>query len=68
MSIAKLAYLTTPSPGRYMLNIQTFDSNELLRFEIERAHLANILIDGTALALRDRGVSTPGFGEQNGVK
>jgi hypothetical protein len=51
--IAKLAYLTTPAPGRYMLNIQAFGSDELLRFEIAQAHLANILIDGTALALRD---------------
>ncbi|MCS3692027.1 hypothetical protein ABIF07_001057 [Bradyrhizobium elkanii] len=66
--IAKLAYLTTPSPGRYMLNIQTFGSDELLRFEIERAHLANILIDGTALALRDKAVSTSDLGEKNGLK
>lgn len=51
--IAKLAYLTTPGPGRYVLNIQTFGSEELHRFEIDRAHLANILIDGTAVALRE---------------
>lgn len=51
--IAKLAYLTTPSPGRYILNIQTFGSDDLLRYEIDRAHLANILIDGTAVALRE---------------
>jgi hypothetical protein len=55
--IAKLAYLTTPAPGRYMLNIQPFGSDELLRFEIAQAHLANILIDGTALALRDNASS-----------
>lgn len=66
--IAKLAYLTTPGPGRYMLNIQTFGSDELLSFEIERAHLANILIDGTALALRDKGTSTQGFGDKDGIK
>lgn len=55
--IAKLAYLTTPAPGRYMLNIQPFGSDDLLRFEIAQAHLANILIDGTALALRADSVS-----------
>jgi hypothetical protein len=57
--IAKLAYLTTPAPGRYLLNIQPFGSDELLRFEIAQAHLANILIDGTALALRDSSNRVP---------
>lgn len=50
--IAKLAYLTSPAPGRYLLNIQTFGSDELLRFEIAQAHLANIVITGTSLALQ----------------
>lgn len=53
MTIAKLAYLTTPSPGRYILNIQAFGSDELMRVEIAKAHLVNILIDGTAVALRE---------------
>lgn len=57
--IAKLAYLTTPAPGRYVLNIQPFGSDDLLRFEIAQAHLANILIDGTALALRDSSNRVP---------
>jgi hypothetical protein len=52
MTIAKLAYLTSPAPGRYLLNIQTFGSDELLRFEIAQAHLANIVITGTSLALQ----------------
>ena len=51
--IAKLAYLTTPAPDRFILNIQPFGSEDILRFEIGKAHLANILIDGTALALRE---------------
>lgn len=51
--IAKIAYLTTPAPGRYMLNIQTFGSDELISVEIAKAHLINILIDGTAYALRE---------------
>ena len=51
--IARLAYLTTPSPGVYILNIQVGD-DEIRRFEISRAHLANIIIDGTALALREQ--------------
>ena len=52
--IAKLAYLTTPSPGIFILNIQIEGSNEYCRFEISKAHLANIIIDGSALALRDQ--------------
>jgi len=53
MTIAKLAYLTTPAPGRYMLNIQAFGSDELIQIEIAKAHLVNFLIDGTAWALRE---------------
>jgi hypothetical protein len=52
MTIAKLAYLTSPAPGRYLLNIQPYGSDELLRFEIAQAHLANIVITGTSLALQ----------------
>jgi hypothetical protein len=51
--IAKLAYLTTPGPDRFVLNIQPFGSDDVLRFEIAKAHLANILIDGASLALRE---------------
>jgi len=53
MTIARLAYLTTPGPDRFVLNIQPFGSDDLLRFEIAKAHLANILIDGAALTLRE---------------
>lgn len=51
--IAKLAYLTTPGPDRFVLNVQPLGTDEFIQFEISKAHLANILIDGTALALRD---------------
>ncbi|MCK1430885.1 hypothetical protein [Bradyrhizobium sp. 87] len=51
--IAKLAYLTSPAPGRYLLNIQPFGSDDLLRFEIAQCHLANIVITGTSLALSE---------------
>jgi hypothetical protein len=52
MSIAKLAYLTSPGPGRYMLNIQMFGSDELQRFEIGPDHMRNILSDGVPLMLK----------------
>jgi len=51
--IARIAYLTTPGPDRFVLNIQPFGSDDIQSFEISRHHLANILIDGTALALRE---------------
>jgi hypothetical protein len=51
--IAKLAYLTSPSPGRYILNVQPFGSDDLLRFEIAQCHLANIVITGASLALSE---------------
>lgn len=51
--IAKLAYLTSPAPGRFLLNIQPFGSDDLLRFEIAQCHLANIVCDGASFALRE---------------
>ena len=51
--IAKIAYLTTPGPDRFVLNIQTLGCDDVQQFEISRHHLANIIIDGTALALRE---------------
>ena len=52
---AKLAYLTTPAPNVYVLNFQLDDGLTFIRFEISKAHLANILISGTAIALREPG-------------
>ena len=51
--IAKIAYLTTPAPNRYILHFQAFGSDTLTSIEISQAHLANIIIDGTTLALRN---------------
>lgn len=53
MTIARLAYLTTPGPDRYVLNIQPFGSTDCLQYEISKAHLANIVIDGASLSLRE---------------
>jgi hypothetical protein len=58
--IARIAYLTSPAPGMFVLNIQPEGKPGIERFEISRAHLANILIDGTALALRDSNNRVPG--------
>ena len=59
--IAKIAYLTTPGPNRFVLNIQTFGCDDVQQFEISKHHLANILIDGTALALRETSTSRVPF-------
>lgn len=49
---ARLAYLTTPAPDVYVLNIQPEGTEGVQRFEISRDHLANIIVDGAALLLR----------------
>jgi hypothetical protein len=51
--IAKIAYLTTPAAGRYILNFQPFGTEGLLSVEISKDQMVNILIDGNMTALRD---------------
>lgn len=63
---AKLAYLTTPAPGVYVMNLQPEGQEGLLRFEISKAHLANIVIDGAALSLRENRVPSASPGSANG--
>jgi hypothetical protein len=50
--IAKLAYLTTPDPGRYMLNFQPFGSEDVISIEVGPEQMRNILTDGVTLMLR----------------
>jgi hypothetical protein len=50
--IAKIAYLTSPSPGRYILNFQPFGSDDLMRIEVAPHQMINILCDGTTIMLR----------------
>lgn len=50
--IAKIFYLTSPAPNRYVMNYQPFGSDELVRVEISEAHLANLIVDGAHYALR----------------
>lgn len=50
--IAKLAYLTSPAAGRYVLNFQLFGSEDLIRIELGPDHMRNILSDGVPLMLR----------------
>jgi hypothetical protein len=50
--ISKLAYLTSPESGRYILNFQAFGSEELITIEVAPEQMRNILTDGIALMLR----------------
>ncbi|MGY3527262.1 hypothetical protein [Bradyrhizobium sp. USDA 4452] len=52
MTIARLAYLTSPDPGRYILNFQAFGSEELTSIEVGPDHMRNILALGVDLMLR----------------
>jgi hypothetical protein len=57
--IAHLAFLTTPAPGVFILNIQAAGNAETYQFEISKAHLANIVIDATAVVLREASTAFP---------
>ena len=59
MTIAKLAYLTTPGPGRFLLNYQPFGSDDLTSIEIGPDQMKNILVDGVTLMLRQSFVRVP---------
>ncbi len=52
--IARLAYLTTPGPDRFVLNIKPEGGGDFFQCEISKAHLANIIITGASLALREQ--------------
>lgn len=52
MTIARFAYLTSPSAGRYVFNFQTFGSDDLISIEVGPDHMRNILSDGVPLMLR----------------
>ena len=53
--IAKLIFLTSPAPDRYVLNIQKFGSDSVEQIEISEGHLANIIADGAHYAFRKQG-------------
>lgn len=52
MTIAKLAFLTSPAEGRYVLNFQPFGTDELTVIEVCPDQMRNILTDGVTLMLR----------------
>lgn len=56
MTIAKIAYLTSPGPNRYVIHLQAF-GGELVSYEISKGHLANIIIDGAAFSLRETSIN-----------
>jgi len=55
--IAKLAYLTSPAPNRFLLNFMPEDGTAVFQIEISRAHLANIIIDGASFSLRENSIN-----------
>ncbi len=59
MTVAKLAYLTNPSEGRFVLNVQPFGTDELTSIEIGPDQMRNILVDGVTLMLRQSFVRVP---------
>lgn len=57
--IAKLIYLTSPGPDRYVLNVQKFGSEDIEQIEISEGHLGNIIADGAHYAFRKQYRSVP---------
>lgn len=55
--IARIAYLTSPAPDRFILNYQVEGAENIERVEISRAHLANIIIDGASFSLRETSIN-----------
>lgn len=53
MSLAKMAWLTSPDAGRYVLNFQIFGSEEVVAIEVSPDHMRNLLLDGTTHWLRN---------------
>jgi hypothetical protein len=51
--IAKLAYLVTPDPGRYVLNFQPFGSDDLISIEVGPDQMRNILTSGLTIMLQN---------------
>jgi hypothetical protein len=56
---AKIAYLTSPAPDRYVIKFQEEGSEELRDLEISEGHLANIIGDGAHYAFRKQCSSVP---------
>lgn len=50
--IGKLAYLTSPAAGRYIINVQVCGPDDLMSIEISPEQMRNILLDGITLMLR----------------
>lgn len=54
---ARLAFVTEPSRGVFVLNVQSDERSELQRWRVSLAHLSNIVIDGARMALTSREAS-----------
>ncbi len=57
-SLAKLAFLTEPEPGVYLLNLRA-EGGEFYRLRISKGHLENFVMDGSRIAFRKFGVLRP---------
>ena len=47
---ARLAFITQPSPGIYLLNVD--DGKKFLRIQINNSQLGNLVADGAQMKLR----------------
>jgi len=50
---AHIAFMTFPAPGRFVFNYKADTDGEIIQVEISQAHLANVIIDGASISLRE---------------
>lgn len=65
MTIAKLAWLSSPGDGRYQLNFQPFGQTEVSSFEIGPDQMRNILVLGVDLMLHSSFHRVPNIPSEN---
>jgi hypothetical protein len=53
-SQAKLAYLTQPAPGKFLLNLQTKGQDDITRIEVTADQVRGFIADGAVMAFRAR--------------
>lgn len=51
--LAKLLYLTSPEPGKHILNIQFQGDDFAMQIVVSKAQLGNLVADGAATLVRE---------------
>lgn len=58
-TLARFAFLTSPSEGRYVFNYTLYGSEETIQIELHADQMKNILATGVPLMLRQSFIRVP---------